>query len=81
MVLVWKKTGIKPEELTLELPVVFFELWEWFIELHMARGSNGMTLNPISFTEIKAWAELTGTEITPKEVRLLKMLDGAVLNG
>lgn len=47
----------------------------------MARGSNGMTLNPISFTEIKAWAELTGTEITPKEVRLLKMLDGAVLNG
>jgi hypothetical protein len=60
-------------------PFVLDYVWGWFCELSGARTSNGFGLNPISFTEILAWAQLAGVAPTPWEVRLLKRLDAATL--
>lgn len=65
----------------MELPVLFIDVWGWFLELHSTRGSNGFGLNPISYSEIKAWSELTGRNPSPEDVRLIKMLDTVALNG
>jgi hypothetical protein len=52
---------------------------EWFLELAAARGSSGFGISPLSFTEIKAWSELTGRRLSAAEVRLLRALDAAFL--
>lgn len=51
------------------------------MELNDARTSNGFGPNAISYTEIKAWAELTSRDVTPFQVALIKHLDRIVLNG
>lgn len=70
-----------PEQLNLEIPALFYEVWSWFLELNAARTSNGFGPNAISYSEIKAWAELTDRDIKPFEVTLIKHLDRIVLNG
>lgn len=79
--LVWKKTNVIPEQLNLEMPELFCELWSWFLELHETRTSNRFGPNAISYSEIKAWSELTGRSILPHQVTLIKKLDRVVLNG
>ena len=49
----------------------------WFVELS-GRRTNGMAPNPITFTEIEAWARLTGRCPRPWEVRVITRLDDAV---
>ena len=78
---VWKQTGSIPDQLNMQLPVLFVDVWYCFLELHSTRGSNGFGLNPISYSEIKAWSELTGRNPEPEDVRLIKMLDTVALNG
>ena len=50
-------------------------VWEWFLELNAARTGNGFGPNPITFQELKAWADLTGRNPKPMEVHWLKTLD------
>jgi hypothetical protein len=50
-----------------------------FAELSSARGSNGNGPNPISYTEIAAWAQLTGRTLTPWLVATLVAMDRAWL--
>lgn len=70
-----KQTGEDPEELHgPEFPEVISHVYEWFLELHSGR-QNG----PIGFSDIKAWSELTGRQITPFETRLIKNLDAEYL--
>lgn len=64
----------------MELPVLFLDVWTWFIELHNTRGSNGFGMNPITYCEIKAWSELTGNFPSNEDVRLIKLLDRVALN-
>lgn len=54
-------------------------IWEWFLELHSARGSNGFSSNPIEYTQIKAWSELTGASPEPWEIKAIKSMDNALL--
>jgi hypothetical protein len=54
-------------------------LWEWFCELCSARGSNGFGPNPLAYSEIAAWAALTGANPDPFDVAVLKRLDSAFL--
>lgn len=76
--LIQKNTGRTPVELQnlVELPRRFYELWQWFIELHNARSSSGFGVNPISYSDIKAYFELI--DIVPEdwEIRVIKKLDG-----
>lgn len=78
---VWRQTGHKPKELEdlIELPESCVPVWRWFIDLHNARGSNGFGVNPINYTEIKAYFDLM--DILPEEweVNLIKRFDNEAL--
>ena len=67
---IWRQTGEKPPELDgPPIPPVGAYLWEWFSELHKARQG------PISYSEIQAWAKLSGNSPEPWEVKAIKALD------
>lgn len=50
-------------------PPELVDLWGFFVALK--NSSDG----PISYTEIQAYAELTGNDLAPWEVEAIKMLD------
>ena len=50
-------------------------LFNWFLELDAGRGGNGFGLNPLSYTEIQAWAALTRVGLAPWEVETIKRVD------
>lgn len=56
-------------------PAEVEHIWRWYCDLGGARTSNGFGLNPLSFTEIQAYADLTGVRMTPWEVSIIKRLD------
>ena len=46
------------------------------MELQQSRQSTGMGgFNPLTYTEIDAWARLSDREVSPWELGLLKQLD------
>lgn len=53
-----------------EMPDIVAHVWEWFLQLSAARQQGAL-----SYSEIKAWSELTHTPITPFELELIKALD------
>jgi hypothetical protein len=55
-------------------------LFDWFLELDVARGSSGFGPNPIGYGEMEAWSRLTGRLLLPWEVVTLRHLDSARLN-
>lgn len=61
------------------MPPAGESLWEWFGELDRARHGNGFGALPITFTEIRAWAELSGVELAEWEVRALRAMDDVAL--
>lgn len=63
-----------------EVPPQAAHLLDWFGELSTGRTSNGFGPNPLTWSDITAWASLTGTDLRPWEVRLLKQLDIVFLN-
>ena len=56
-------------------PLAAEHLWPIFLELHSARSSNGFGLNPLSFVELDAYQRVTGIELLPEEVSLLRLAD------
>lgn len=79
---VWRQTGIRPKEFEdlIELPDCCFQVWKWFIDLHNTRGSNGFGINPISFTEIKAYFDLLDIKPEEWELTLIKRFDNEALS-
>lgn len=66
-----KQTGEEPDELHGPgMPDIVSHIWEWFQELHASR-----TAGAISYSEIRAWAKLTGRDPTPTEIMIIKELD------
>jgi hypothetical protein len=61
------KLGITPDAMINppDLPEGTGYLWGWFIDL--MRGSGG----ELTFSEVKAWTELTGNRPTPAEVEII----------
>ena len=59
-------------------PASVEHVWRWFNELS-ARRQAGLAANPISYTELQAWAALTGTLVESWEARLIMRVDDAVL--
>ena len=57
------------------LPLDFAHVWNAFIELHQCRGSGGFGPNPISFTEIASYRHVTGIDLSPWEVKVIRALD------
>lgn len=54
-------------------------LWEYFVQLHSARGGGGMGPSPLSYHDVRAWSELTGVRIRPWEVRAIFKADASFL--
>lgn len=42
-------------------------LWDWFLEMRSGE--------PLTYTEIKSWAELTLQKLMPWEVEVMRLLD------
>lgn len=64
----------------MNLPDSMKFVWMWFIELHNSRTSSGFGLNPIQYSEIKAYFELKGITPDEWEVQLIKRLDSIAMN-
>lgn len=70
-----------PEELKPRfIPYGAEYLWEWFCELQAARQYGMGGALPFTYTELKAWAELTGKQPMIWEIETLKQLDVVYIN-
>ena len=70
------QTGIDQPLLHVDkCPDVIVYIWDWFLEISAARSEN----KPIPYSEIKAWADLSGVKISYNELQIIKMLDNLVL--
>lgn len=83
---VYKQTGIKPKELENDndFPSILSHVWSAFVHISNGRSSGFSGPNPIQYSEIKAWCELTGTPLSSWNVEIIKLLDAkyiGALNG
>lgn len=60
----------------LGVPLYADHVWEWFWEIEQTRNAETQ-YQPLSFTEIAAWSQLTGEVLNPWEVRAIKFMDAA----
>lgn len=77
---VYESTGILPPELKITLPESYKYLWFWFLELHSARQNNGFGVSALSYTEIKAWIDLSGIVIASWEIVAIRAIDKAYID-
>jgi len=73
--------GIMPEELANEpdIPKSVAHVWDYFIQLNRARGSNGFGANPLSYTEIKNWCQLSEIRLEQWELNAIVEIDAAFI--
>lgn len=69
-----------------EMPDAVGYLWEYFLALHERRRhlvlpSGTLISEPIPYTEVAAWATLTGRALASYEVEILMTLDRTWLSG
>lgn len=70
-----------PEQLKpLQVPIKVKYLLRLYSDLAQGR-QNGMSANPISATEIKAWLEITGRTLSNWELQTLRAIDRGFVNG
>lgn len=62
-----------------DIPFCTAHVWEWFWQLNDSRPEGFSNAGPLSFSEIAAWAGLTGSAPRPWEVEALKAMDRAYL--
>jgi hypothetical protein len=62
------------------VPFCAQHIFEWFWELHAARGSNGMGANPISYLDIQSWVNITGNIPTREEIKIIKRMDAVLMH-
>jgi hypothetical protein len=72
-----QQTGVYPGP-EFEVPLEISYLWGYFMDLNSTRGG-GWGAAPITYSELYAWMVLTGVEISPWEVGILKEMDNAFL--
>lgn len=74
------QTGFSPPELeNVNVSPTVMYLWTYFLQLNNAR-QNGMSVNPLSYSEIDSWQRLTATEISPFELSIIKALDNVFIS-
>jgi len=74
--MVERQIGQTPVELQgPPFPELMEYVWSAFISLHPARGQGFNGPLPLSFTEIAAWQQLTGSQLSIWEVGVIKKLD------
>jgi len=63
-----------------EFPQLLIHIWDTFVELHSARGSNGMGPNPIGYEDAYYWSKVTGVPLSYWEIATIKRLDNKWMN-
>lgn len=64
------------------LPAACRQVWGWWTELAHARPQSGLGgLGPLPYSELAAWATLTGRVVAPIEVEALQAMDAAWRQG
>jgi hypothetical protein len=77
---VQRQTGQTPPQLIpVDMPDCLYYLWLWFIELSNGRGYSEMGAQPLNYSEIKAWADLTHSDPTAWEISVIKSIDRTFL--
>lgn len=72
----WKQTGQKPKELDeFILPPTMQYVWELFLQLCDGRQSNGFGAAAFSWSDIQAWINLYGHNMSSLEIKIIKQLD------
>lgn len=56
---------------TPQLPDPISYLWFWFLEILGGLDSGGMGVATVSWSNLKAWVDLTGNDLEPWEVSAL----------
>jgi hypothetical protein len=64
-----------PELEAIECPEEMLYVWEYFRGMCARRQHNGRNFEPLSNTEIEAWARLRGVRLTPSEVQAIDELE------
>ena len=62
-----------------DFPNILANVWTAFCDMSNTRGQGFSGPNPITYTEIKDYKELTDTPLAPREVKLLKQLDAVYM--
>jgi len=72
-----RQTGHTPRDLDnpTEFPSLLMYIWSAFCSLNSARTAGFSGPNPITYTELKAWKELTETPLKAWDVQAIKRLD------
>jgi hypothetical protein len=76
----WRQTGRQPRQLAeaATIPVHGAHVWDWFIQLHNGRGSNGMEASKITAHDVKNWMWFNGIpSLELWEKRAISELDNA----
>lgn len=73
-----KKTPKQLQDL-IELPESCYRPWRHFIALDSTRTSNGYSVNPISYTEMKSYFDLIGEVPDRWEVEIISKIDRTIL--
>lgn len=73
-----RNTGRVDERLLVEVPPSVEQLWEVFMAWAVQRRS-GMSMHPLTFTDIESWCRLYGVCLNPWELDTLLELDAATL--
>ena len=68
-----------PELVSPHIPDWALYLWDWFRELSQGR-QGGLGPSPLSWSDILAWAKLTGRRLSPWETHTLRAIDAAWLS-
>lgn len=55
-------------------------LWNVFVKLGRTRGRGGFGPAPITFSEMRAYCQMTGDDLLPWEVEVIRDLDDAYLS-
>lgn len=61
------------------IPPAGQHVWYIFLELSGQRTGNGFGPNPIQFSEIQAWQQVTRKRLQPWEIRAILAMDRAYL--
>jgi hypothetical protein len=67
---------LEPEE---EFPIIVSHIWTAFVHISYSRSAGFSGPNPITYSEIKAWMELTHTPLRSWEVEAIKRLDAVYM--
>lgn len=71
-----RQTGKRPSDLDgPEFPSAMSHIWSAFLDLSQTRGQGFSGPLAITYQEIRCYCDLTGIDMTPYEVKLVKRLD------